>query len=148
MKRKTKKIILISFLLLLACSVSVAVYLYNKGPLDVKSSRAVAVDAKELYAVFTGDSAKANKKYTSRVLLVNGEVSDVSVNSKQQKIILIKTGVDGAYVNCTLEDINEVATPSGRVSVKGICSGIGEGDADLGIPGDVYLTRCLITANK
>ena len=31
-----------------------------------------------------------------------------------------------------------------QVTLKGICTGMGMGDADLGIMGDVYLVRCYL----
>ncbi|HQY11487.1 MAG TPA: hypothetical protein PK133_04715, partial [Ferruginibacter sp.] len=111
------------------------------------SVRGTPVDAGELYSLFTNDSVLAGKKYISRVLLVSGQVSEISVNASQQKIVLIKTGTDGAYVNCTLEEASNDIAVNKPISIKGICSGIGQGDADLGIPGDVYLTRCIV-ANK
>jgi tRNA_anti-like len=145
MKKKAKKIILISFVALLLFGAAAGYYLYNKGPVDVKRSKAVTVHATELYSLFSSDSLKAKEKFTAKVLLVHGEVTEVSVNSKLQKIVLLKTGIDGAYVNCTLEEPDESIVFPGPISVKGICSGIGEGDADLGIPGDVYLTRCIVS---
>ena len=44
-------------------------------------------------------------------------------------------------LNKSLENINE----SDIVSIKGICNGIGQYDADLGIMGDLYLTRCFVS---
>jgi tRNA_anti-like len=147
MKHRTIKLLIISLLVILLLSLSAGIYLYNKGPVNVQRSRGVPVSSNELYSSFSGDSVKANKNYTSRVLLVTGDVSRVSVNSKQQQIVLIKTAVDGAYVNCTLDEPAEDIPTSGRISIKGICNGIGQGDADLGIPGDVYLTRCIASTN-
>lgn len=113
--------------------------------MDVKNSKGISVNANDLYSIFSSDSLKANKKYTSRILVVRGLVSEVSLNSKQQKIILVKTSTPGAYINCTLEETVENIKPSDKVSIKGICSGIGQGDTDLGIMGDVYLTRCFVS---
>ena len=145
MKQKTKKIIFVSILTLLVSSVAVGFYFYNKGPLDVKNSKGISVNANDLYTIYSNDSLKANKKYTSRILVVRGFVSEISINSKQQKIVLVKTDAPGAYINCTLEEPVENIKPSDKISIKGICSGIGQGDADLGIMGDVYLTRCFVS---
>lgn len=145
MKQKTKKILLISFLGVMITGISAGFYLYNKGPLDVKASKGIPVVANELYAVYSSDSAKANNRFTSKILVVKGEISEVSVNSNQQKIILLKTGIPGAYVNCTLEGPIKNTDKPGIITIKGICSGIGQGDADLGIMGDVYLTRCFVS---
>ena len=144
MKQRVKRIIFISVLLLLVLSISAAIYLYNKGPLDVRSSSGKKVSATELYSVFMNDSLQAGEAYTSKVLLVTGEVAGLSVNTNKQKIILIKTGLEGAYVNCTLDEPADNIVPAAEVSIKGICSGIGQGEPDLGIRGDVYLTRCVI----
>lgn len=145
MKKRSKKIFFISFLALLVFAITAGFYLYNKGPLDVKNSRSITVKADELYSLYSSDSVKAKEKFTSKVLLVQGEISEVSTNIKNEQIILVKTGTPGAYVNCTLEGPAVNGVSSGQVSIKGICSGIGEGDADLGLPGDVYLTRCIVT---
>ena len=130
---------------MLVSSVSVGFYFYNKGPLDVKNSKGISINANELYTIYSSDSLKANKKYTSRILVVRGYVSEISLNSKQQKIVLVKTDAPGAYINCTLEETVENIKPSDKISIKGICNGIGQGDADLGIMGDVYLTRCFVS---
>jgi hypothetical protein len=145
MIKRSKKIFLFSFLALLAFALTAGFYLYNKGPLDVRNSTSIAVNADELYTLYTSDSVKAGKKFTSKVLLVQGEISEVSTNLKNEQIILVKTGTPGAYVNCTLQETAENLVPGAQVSIKGICSGIGEGDPGLGLPGDVYLTRCIVS---
>lgn len=146
MKRNTKKILIISVLSLLMLSISAGIYMYNKGPVNVKALKGIPVNAAELYTVFTSDSMLAAKKYTGRVLLVSGQVAEVNVNASQQKVVLVKTGIDGAYINCTIEEVAEGIAVHEPIRIKGICSGIGQGDADLGIPGDIYLTRCIIPA--
>jgi len=145
MKRNSKKVIIISLLSLMVLSISAGIYLYNKGPLNVRSVRGIAVNAEELYSLFTADSVLAGKKFTSHVLLVEGLVSHISTNNVHQKVVLLKTTTDGAYVNCTLEEPSDAVAVNNTIRIKGICSGIGQGDADLGIPGDIYLTRCLVS---
>jgi len=145
MKQKAKKIIFFSSLVVLLAAVSTGFYLFNKGPVDVENSRGIAVSSSTLYESFIKDSTQANKKYTGSVVNVTGEISKVSLNSKQQKVVLLKTGMDGGYVNCTLEGPSDNINTSGTIHIKGICSGIGEADADLGILGDVYLTRCFLS---
>lgn len=145
MKSNAKKIIIISALSLLVLSISAGIYLYNKGPVDVKTLRGIPVNADELYSLFTSDSVLAGKKYTSKVLLVSGQITEVSMNASQQKVILIKTGTDGAFINCTLDEAANDVAVNRSINIKGICSGIGQGDADLGIPGDIYLTRCIVS---
>jgi hypothetical protein len=148
MAQKIIKIGLVSLLLIVIAGTAIAYYLYNKGPVDIESSTAVAIDASDLYGIFTMDSLAAKEKYTSRVLAVNGEIKAISFNSKQQQVIILKTRFAGAAVNCTLEEPSRQIQPADKVTIKGICSGMGEGDAELGIPGDVYLSRCYLKKNK
>ncbi len=144
MALKTKKIIISSVLLFAVAAAAVAFYMYNKGPVDVKHSKGISVNAPELYNFFSIDSVMAAKRYSGKILRVTGEVSEVSSNAQGQKIVLLKTASPLANINCTLEEAVENIKPSDKLSIKGICSGIGEGDADLGIQGDVYLARAYV----
>ena len=139
-----KKIIVAILFVLLIVGGGVAYYLYNKGPLDVISSHAVEISAVNLYNSFLSDSTTAGKKYAGKVLEVSGFAEDVSVNQNQETIILLRTSVEGAHINCTLEDKTKVNANKGLIHIKGICSGIGDGDPDLGLAADVYLTRCFV----
>lgn len=141
MKSKTKAILLAAAVLILAGGLT-GFYLFNKAPLDVRTARGIKVKATDLYKTYATDTVKANKEFTGKVVAVTGEAVSVSENLQQQKIILIKTFTDGAYVNCTMEgDLGTIA-PSQKVILKGIATGIGQGEPDLGIMGDVYLIRC------
>jgi hypothetical protein len=144
MNKKGRNSILLIVLLLILSGAGIGFYLYNKGPLDVHDSSAIKVSALQLYDAYIKDSAAAQKKYTDKILEVSGEVHDISLNQQQKKIILLDNGSDGAYINCTMEENAENIHATDVIKIKGICSGIGEGDADLGIKGDVYLTRCYI----
>ncbi|MEP7163276.1 MAG: hypothetical protein ABI741_01210 [Ferruginibacter sp.] len=144
MNRKAKKGILISLLLAAILAVAFGYYLFNKGPVDVRNSDAIKANAIELYEQFNADSSGALKKYSGKILEVRGVITSVSLNQMKEKIILLKTNTGGASVNCTMEeDPGEIKTGD-DVSIKGICSGMGQGDEDLGIKGDVYLTRCFL----
>lgn len=142
MKKNVRNNILLLLLLLVLTGAGIGYYLYNKGPVDVQDSNAIKVSAVELYDAYIKDSSSAQKKYTDKILEVTGEVHDVSLNQQQKKIVLLDNGSDGAYINCTMEEDVSNIRATNKVTIKGICSGIGEGDADLGIKGDVYLTRC------
>ena len=144
MTRKTKKTILVAVLLVAVLGASVGYYLYNKGPMDVKNSSAIKITATELYDLFSKDSTAALKKYAGKVLLVKGLVNSVSVNQQKEKLILLKTTADGASINCTMEEDPGNISATHEVNIQGICSGIGQGDEDLGIKADVYLTRCFL----
>ena len=119
-------------------------YLFNKGPVDVKNSSALKTNAIELYEQFNSDSPGSLKKYSGKILQVTGTITTVSLNQKKEKVFLLKTNTGGASINCTMEEDPGAIKLNDIVSIKGICSGIGQGDEDLGIKGDVYLTRCFL----
>jgi len=107
----------------------------------VKDASGVKITASELYNSFITDSAKARTLYTDKVVQVTGEVARLALNQQDQQIILIKTPVSGAYINCTMEEKAEVLKEGDPVTIKGICSGYISGDADMGLPGDVFVVR-------
>lgn len=123
---------------------AVSYYLYNKGPLNVQDSNAIRVKAIDLYNKYIMDSSGARKKYTNNIVEVDGEITGISLNIKQQQVFLLKTATSGAAVNCTLESPVEKPETFNIIKLKGICSGLGQGDPDLGIMGDVYLSRCYL----
>lgn len=140
----TPKTIVVIFCILIAIGVITAFYLWNKPHQDVANAAAVKTSAVELYKVFNTDSVTANKKFVQQVIEVSGIVHNISKNQQNQTIVLIKTNTDGAYINCTLEQDSNKLQAGQFVNLKGICNGIGQGDADLGIKGDVYLVRCYL----
>jgi hypothetical protein len=144
MNIKIKKVTWLILILLIVSGASVGYYFFNKGPRDVKSSRGTKITATELYAAFTTDTVAAYKNYSDKILEIAGIVEAVSDNSDHIRVITIKTDLDGAFINCTMEENNQNVEPGVMVNIKGICSGIGEGEPDLGIKGDVYLSRCYL----
>lgn len=145
MTSKTKKNVLWATFVLFIIVVAYGYFLYNKGPLDVRSSSGVIVTSTDLYGSYRSDSINAGKKYIGQILEVSGEVFEVSLNTQQQQVILLKTGIQQGYVNCTLEGPCGDIRPADKISIKGICGGMGQGYPDMGIMGDVYLTRCFIS---
>jgi hypothetical protein len=119
-------------------------YLYNKPAVDVKNAEGQKVVATDLFATFMKDSATAKKNYTNKILEISGMVKLVTYNQQHQPVVLLKTNQEGAAINCTLEGPAGGINAGQAVSIKGICNGIGEGVADLGIMGDVYLVRCYV----
>lgn len=124
---------------------SAGYYFYNKGPVNIKTATAQKVEASTLYNAFISDSLAAQKNYSGKILIVTGSVSQTSLNQEGKPIILLKTATGSGFINCTLDeklsaDIKENQT----IQLKGICSGLGEADADLGIQPDLYLERCIV----
>jgi pectate lyase len=137
-----KKIILLAVIVLVLVAVMVGYYFYTKGPIDVKGASGKKISAIELYKTFSTDSLSAKKQFLEKILEVSGTVVQVSQNQQNQAIVLLKTTTEGASVNCTLEGATNAVKEGDNISIKGICSGMGEGDVDMGITGDVYLIRC------
>lgn len=142
MTRKLKKNIL--FLLIAgALTAFIAGYfIWNKPHRDIKDAKAIETNAINLYNIFISDSAKANAAYLNKVVKVSGIISGISVNQKNQKIILLKTSVPGASVNCTMEENINNYKEGDNIILKGICSGYIAGDVTMDLPGDVFLIRC------
>ena len=143
MASSPKKIV-VTFCILILIGVCVAFYLWNKPHQDIAHAVAIKTDAVTLYNVFITDSIAANKKYIQQVIEVSGTINSILKNQQNQTVTLFKTDTNGAFINCTLEQESNTLQPGQFISIKGICTGIGQGDADLGIMGDVYLVRCFI----
>ena len=138
-----KKNIIIIFLAVIIIAGAIGFYFYNKGPVNVKNAAAIKTEAAALYQSFLKDSTVAKKTYLNNVLEVSGLVMKVSKNQENQVIVMLQTNESGAYVNCTMAEVAGLAENK-QVTLKGICTGMGMGDADLGIMGDVYLVRCYL----
>ena len=141
---KAKQNIFLAILALLFSVGLAGFYLYNNEGPDIENANAAKVAAASLYASFTNDSAAAKKLYLDKILEVTGEVTLVTKNQQAQSVILLKTATSGASVNCTLERSITNITAGSKVTIKGICSGLGQGDADMGMAPDVYLSRCYV----
>lgn len=138
----TKKRRLLPVSLVIVIAVAAAVYfVWNKPHKNVRDATAVMVAATDLYSLFITDSSKAAILYVDKVVQVTGRVEKIAVNQQSQNVVLIKTGATGAYINCTMEEKPAGIKEQDIVSIKGICSGYISGDADMGLPGDVFLTR-------
>lgn len=141
MAGKKKKVAIVLLVIIIIAAAS-GYYLWNKPHTDVAGASAVKTDAFSLYKSFTTDSANARKTFLQQVIEVSGTVSSISTNQQNQQVLLIKTATEGASINCTMEKSVEAAKVGSTIVIKGICEGLGQGDSDLGIPGDLYLVRC------
>lgn len=142
MTGKSKRNILFFFIVSVLVVFIAGYLLWNKPHRNVKDAEAIETNAIDLYNIFISDSAKANVTYLNKVVKVSGTISGLSVNQKHEKIILLKTAVSGASVNCTMEENINNYKAGDNIILKGICSGYIPGDADMGLAGDVFLIRC------
>lgn len=142
MKQKTKRTIFLIFLTIIVIAAIVGYSIWNEPHRDIKNATAIKTTAVQLYSNLTKDSADMKSIFVNKVVVVTGEIKQVSQNQKGGQIILLKTDVPGGSVNCTMEEkINDVKAGS-TISIKGICSGYIGGDLDMDLPGDVFLIRC------
>lgn len=137
-----KKVFVTVSLLILITAVSIGYYLWNKPAVNVAGADGVKTSGVLLYKTFSTDSLLAKKEYSQQIVEVTGVVNGSSVNQQNQQVILLNTGMEGGNINCTMEGKVETIKTGDSIIIKGICSGLGQGDADLGILGDVYLIRC------
>jgi tRNA_anti-like len=139
----TKKLRTFFFLIaiIFIAAAAAGYWLWNKPHKNVKDTAAIKVAATELYDLFISDSVKAQNLYVDKIILVSGQVEKISVNQQSQPIILLNSGLPGAYINCTMENNTEDIKEYDSISIKGICSGYISGDADMGLPGDVFVIR-------
>jgi len=144
MTQVRKKYILFLLISIVAIGAAIAFYQYNKGPVDVKHAKGIKISAAGLYQGFYKDSVTAVKKYSNKIVETTGVVAQVTNNQLNQPVVLLLTDETGAFVNCTMEDASAVIKEDQAVTIKGICTGIGMGDVDMGILGDVYLARCYL----
>ena len=140
----SKKSLIIFFLAAIGIAVAVGFYFFNKGPKEVKHADGIKVEAAIVYQAFLKDSTTAKEQYLNKILEVSGMVKKVSKNQQNEMIVMLQTSESGAFVNCTLEDGVAAILENKQATIKGICTGMGMGDADLGILGDVYLIRCYL----
>ena len=142
MTKETKRNI---FLILIAIVITIAIIGYrtwNRPHLNVENATAIKTTAIRLYSGLSKNDTISKSIYLNKVVEVSGVITQVSLNQQNQQIILLKTNVSDGSVNCTMEQkLNNIKTGDSTV-LKGICSGYIGGDMDMGLPGDVFLTRC------
>lgn len=140
-----KKRLLIFIALIIAAAFSAGYYFYNKGPVNIQTAAAQKTEATILYHAFIADSSAAQKKYSGKILAVTGSISRIAANQEGKPVILLKTASGNGFINCTLDEKLPAGIQENQViQLKGICSGLGEADAELGIQPDLYLERCII----
>jgi len=117
-------------------------FVWNKPHVDIKDAASISISAIDLYKTFKNNPVKAKASLLNKIVVVAGNISKVAINQNNQKIIFLKTSTEGAFVNCTMEENTNNFKTGDDILLKGICSGYVSGDADMGLPGDVFLLRC------
>jgi hypothetical protein len=145
MRRVIKKNSILLLIVVVSAALVWAIYRYNEGPVDIRRAKGIPTTAAGLYELYYRDSSRAAITFTGKITSVNGIVAQVIRNQQNQLVVLLLTNETGAFINCTMEDQTVSLKEDTQVTLKGICTGIGAGDMDMGILGDVYLTRCYLS---
>jgi hypothetical protein len=140
-----KKIIINISLLTMMSFLTVAFIgfiIWNKPHRNIKGANSIETNAVALYRALSNDTTKMKPLFLNKVVVVSGRVKQVQKNLDGAQVILLETNVSGASVNCTMEE-NSLNIKSGdTTAIKGMCIGYINGDPQIGLPGDVFLTRC------
>ena len=139
---RKRKYVLLFLLAIAAIAAGFAYYSYTNTGVNVEKAHAEKISAPELYDAFLQDTIAAKGRYLNKVVEVSGTATRSTVNQQDQTIVLLQTSSGGAAINCTLEEKADPIREGQPVTLKCICQGLGEGDAELGIAADVYLVRC------
>ncbi len=126
MNRRYKKWILVLVVLVLAGAAAVWYIFTEKFEDTGKLKTDHIVNAVDFIKEFQTDLAKANKKYTEKVIIVNGIVSKVEPADTTVNIKMVDT-TSGAYVIFAFQQQHlaeaKALKEGDPVSIKGSCSG-------------------------
>ncbi len=117
---------LIFVILILAVVIGLyGIYLFNKKPVDTRDEKAdYQISAVDLVKEFSMDEEKATKKYSNKILLVAGTVSEVNLTSAT---VFVDAGDPIASVTCSFyadEQPHILRLKNGdAVQIKGKCTG-------------------------
>jgi hypothetical protein len=136
----------------LAVSISVGAYLWFKPHRNVQATKAFAeMKVSELINQFSSDAKGANEKYlapdgNSKVLIVEGLVSDISTNQSGETVILLKeekakVGVSASFTIETSLHMKEVKKGD-LIKIKGAITAGNSYDADLDLYEHAVLIQC------
>jgi hypothetical protein len=123
---------------------ALGLYFYNKGPENISNRNMLPVTAAQLYQAYVEDPAAAQDKFSGKALLVSGLIIKMDKNQQNETLIFLETNEENGYINCSMQNPAAGLKINEAVKIKGLCSGIGQGDTDLGIKADVYLTNCIM----
>lgn len=80
-----------------------------------------------LFDEFTSQEQWANEKYLDKVIMVQGEIKDITNVADNRINITLETGDDIFGVSCTFEKSIEglqAFNPGDKVNIKGVCAGM------------------------
>ena len=119
-----KRLIIIILILLVGAS-GYGIYLFNKKPIDPRGQNAdYEISAVALMKEFSLDEEKATKKYSDKILLISGIVSEINLTSTT---VFVDAGDPIASVTCSFyaDELPHLQPlkKGDAVQIKGTCTG-------------------------
>ena len=150
-KRKLIRAMAIIVVAGLLVVVGVGLYMFNKPHRDVQSTQAdYMLTSSEIVAEYQADNQAANQKYLSadgdsKILLISGEVNEISENFKGQKVVLLTGGNEMAGVSAIFTEENndnlKGISVGQDITVKGVIRSGASYDEDLEMYENVILDK-------
>lgn len=125
MKKRIK--FLIPALMVVFLAITAALMAYHKPHQSVaKLKPDFVTSADVLFQEFTSQEQRANEKYLDKVIMVKGEVKQITKGDDNRLNITLESGDEMFGVSCTFEKTHEsVKFNQGDViNVKGFCAGM------------------------
>ena len=121
-----KKLLIITFALLLAGGIGIYLIFTEKFEDIGKQNAAFTITADELIKEFQLNDSAANKKYTEKIILVNGKIAETEAADSTINIKMIDT-LTGSYIIFAFQEQHVKEAKQLKegdiVSIKGSCSG-------------------------
>lgn len=126
-KRPWVKKLLLAVVVLALLGASVVWYIFTEKHVDTTASKAdYTVAALDLIREFETSDSLANRKYTEKILIVNGMVSEVEAADSTMNIKMVNDST-GSYIIFAFQqqhlDEAKQLKKGDAVSIKGSCSG-------------------------
>jgi len=142
LKTKYFKILTIGLILIIICLFFI-LKLYNKPFIDIKNSKArIEVTVENILFEFQSNERLASEKYVDNLILIKGEIADISI-SNGNTIITLKDKNDISSVICQMlaeDNLNALKLEKGdEIIIKGICTGYLL---------DIMMVRCILTKDN
>ncbi|MGB5665623.1 MAG: hypothetical protein WBM53_02155 [Maribacter sp.] len=131
--------IILGFLLLAIAVLVASIYYYNKPHVNVeKTNAAYILTAGNLISEYQENETNTNRKYTEKIIQINGEIHEIST-LKGNSVITIRNEDQESSIICHMlpsERGKSLLLKKGqKVSIKGVCTGYLL---------DVIMVRCIL----
>lgn len=137
---RSRTVVLISVLIILAVGGIIAYKIWNKPFQDPLQGDAIKVSAIQLFNDFSTDEVNSQKKYVPQKLgekkvEVTGQINEIGKNADGENFYTLKTSDEMFGVKCIMDKGEEIknAKVGETITVRGFCDGYNM---------DVIVNRC------